>query len=213
MPCCGTSQEREGATPDNQLGARRRTAGRRSDGRGQLTRTGRASGWAARTTRPAGTTRSAGEARLPRPVHRRAPRATGTPGFVHAVVKAVAVLVVPEDYGAGKEYDRQDENDPGDNHHPRCRRVEPGRLGQWRRRRSCGDGSRMGRGFGCFAHASNIAQTHNRRDTFRQQICCESRRVARRSGERRATSCGFLALPGSPAHPGSTFGVHLVASP
>jgi hypothetical protein len=172
-----------GFTPDYQLGARRRTAGRGSDGRRGLTGAGTGER-AARTTgpagggwrSPAGTPRSAGEAGLPRPVPGRAPRATRTAGSEDAVVIAVALVVVPEDYGAGKEYDRQDEHDPGDNHHPRCGRVEPGWLGPRRRRerRSCGDGSRRGRGFGCFAHALNIAQADNRYSTFRQQTCCES---------------------------------------
>jgi len=159
------------------LGAWRRIAGSRSDARRQLagaTGTSRAREWAARPVRPAG---ARGEAGLPRTVarRRRAPRATRTAGFKHAVVMAMAV--VPEDDGAGKEYDRQDENDPGDNHHPRRGRIEPRWLGPWRRRgrRSCGDGSRLGRGFGCFAHALNIAQAYNRRNTFRQQTCCESR--------------------------------------
>jgi len=151
--------------PYYQLGARRRAAGRGSDGCRGLTGAG-TSERAARTTgparegwrSPAGTARSAGEAGLPRPVPWRAPRATRTAGSEGAVVIAVALVVVPEDYGAGKEYDRQDEYDPGDNHHPRCGRVEPGGLGPRRRRerRSCGDGSRRGRGFGCFAHALRI---------------------------------------------------------
>jgi hypothetical protein len=118
------------------------------------------------------------EAGLPRTVvrRRRAPRATRTAGFEHAVVMAMAV--VPEDHGAGEEYDRQDENDPGDNHHPRRGRIEPRWLGPWGRRGrgNRGDGSRLGRRFGCFAHALNIAQAYNRRNTFRQQTCCESRR-------------------------------------
>jgi hypothetical protein len=155
-------KDMDGFTPDYQLGARRRTAGRGSDGRRGLTGSG-TSERAARTTGPAGegwrspsgTARSAG---LPRPVPRRAPRTTRTAGSEDAVVIAVALVVVPQDYGAGKEYDRQDEHDPGDNHHPRCGRVEPGWLGPRRRRgrRSCGDGSRRGRGFGCFAHALRI---------------------------------------------------------
>jgi hypothetical protein len=166
------------------LGAWRRIAGSRSDARRQLagaTGTSRAREWAARPVGPAGEgrrrRRARGEAGLPRTVahRRRAPRATRTVGFEHAVVMAMAV--VPEDHGAGKEYDRQDEDDPGDNHHPRRGRIEPRRLGPWRRRgrRSCGDGSRLGRMFGCFAHTLNIAQAYNRRNTFRQQTCCESR--------------------------------------
>jgi hypothetical protein len=224
-----------GFAPDDQLGARRQTAGSRSGGRRRLagpTGTSRASEWAARTTRPAGerwgstagTTRSAREAGLPRSVsHRRAPRATRPAGSEHAVVIVVAVVVVPEDYGAGKEYDRQDENDPGDNHHPRCGRVEPGWLGPWRRRRSRGDGSRLVRRFGCFAHTLNIVQADIRRKTFRQQTCCESRRgslapvpqrrAARRSGERRATGCWLLARRGPPLTPRARFVVDLLAPP
>jgi hypothetical protein len=198
-------------TPDY-LGARRRTAGTRSDGRRQLagaTGTSRPNDWATRTTGTAGerrgSTRSAGEAGLPRSVpHRRPTRATRAPRTVwpeHPVVMVVAV-VVSEDDRAGKEYDRQDEYDPGDDHNPRCGRVQPGRLGPRRRRwRSWGDGGRPGRGFGCFAHALNIAQAHNRRNTFRQQTCCESRRVARRSWERRATRCGLIARRGPPITP------------
>jgi hypothetical protein len=150
------------------LGAWRRIAGSRSDARRQLagaTGTSRAREWAARLVGPTWEgrrrRRARGEAGLPRTVahRRRAPRATRTAGSEHAVVILVAV-VMPEDYGAGEEDDRQDENDPGDNHHPRRGRIQPRRLGPWRRRgrRSCGDGSRLGRGFGCFAHALNIAQ-------------------------------------------------------
>ncbi len=177
----------DGLAPDY-LGPRRRTARSRSGARRQLagaTRTGRPREWAARTTGAAGEgwrshARSAGEARLPWsvPWRRRSPRATRTAGPEHAVMIAMA-LVVPEDYGAGKEYDRQDEDDPGDNHHPRRGCVEPGWLGpRWRRRRrrSRGDGSRLGRGFGRFAHVLNIAHAYNRRNTFGQQTCCESRR-------------------------------------
>ncbi len=165
------------ANQSRRLGAWRRIAGSRSDARRQLagaTGTSRAREWAARPVRPAG---ARGEAGLPRTVarRRRAPRATRAAGFEHAVVMAMAV--VPEDHGAGKEYDRQDENDPGDDHDPRRDRIEPRRLGprRWRRRRSRGDGSRLGRGFGRFSHALNIAQACNRRNTFRQQTCCESR--------------------------------------
>jgi hypothetical protein len=186
-----------GVTPGYPLGARRRTAGSRSGGRRQLagaTGTSRPNDWATRTTRsagegrrsPAGATRSARGTGLPRSVpHRRFTRAPRAPRFEHAVVRAVMTgVVMPEDYGAGKEYDRQDENDPRDYHNPRCGSVEHGRLGprRWRRCwgwRSCGDGSRLGRGFGCFTHALNIAQTHNRRNRFRQQTCCESRRGVR----------------------------------
>jgi len=183
------NKDTDGFVLDCRLGARRRTAGRRSCGGRRLagaTGTSRPGEWAARTTgpagegwgSPAGTTRSAREAGLPRPVPGRAPRAPRTAGSEHAVVIAVALVVVPEDYGAGEEDDRQDEKDPGDDHDPRCGCVEPGRLGRRgrRRRRSCGDGSRLDRGFGCFAHALNIALAHNRRNTFRQQTCCESRR-------------------------------------
>ena len=164
------------ANQSRRLGAWRRIAGSRSDARWQLagaTGTSRAREWAARPVGPAGKGRrrrcARGEAGLPRTV------ATRTTGFEHAVVMAMAV--VPEDHGAGKEYDRQDENDPGDDHDPRRDRIEPRRLGPRRRRgrRSCGDGSRLGRMFGCFAHALNIAQADNRRNTFRQQTCCESR--------------------------------------
>jgi len=166
-----------GVTPDYRLGARRRTARRRRGGRRQLAE-------ATRTTRSArerrrshaGSARSAREAGLPRSVpHRRAPRASRTAGSEHAVVGVMTAVVMPEDYGAGKEYDRQDENDAGDNHNPRCGHVELGRFGLRRRwwRRGCGDGSRLGRGFGCFTHALNIAQAHNRRNRFRQQNCCE----------------------------------------
>src|SRR5580693_4870482 len=97
-----------GVTPGYRLGPRRRAAGSRRGGRRQL----------------AGTTRTTG---LPRSVpHRRAPRASRIAGSEHAVVRVMTAVVVPENYGAGKEYDRQDENDPGDNHNPRCGRVEPG---------------------------------------------------------------------------------------
>jgi hypothetical protein len=171
------------------LGARRRSAGSRRGGRRQLagaTGTGRPNDRATRTTRSAerrrshaGATRSARKAGLP-VAHRRAPRAPRTPRSEHAVrIAVVTVVVVPEDYGAGKKDDRQDENDPGDNHNPRRGRVEPGRLGSRRRCRwwrGCGNGSRLGRGFGCFTHALNIAQAFNRRNGFRQQNCCESRR-------------------------------------
>ena len=117
--------------------------------------TGRTTGAGQPGTMP-GTTGSAGTvARSPAgPTGRRAA------GFEHAVVEVVTV-VMPEDYGAGEEDDRQDEKDPGDDHDPRRGRVEPGRLGPLRRRRaevgSRGDGSRLGRGFGRFSHALNIA--------------------------------------------------------
>ena len=162
-------KDMNGVTPGYKLGARRRAAGSRSRGRRQL-------------AGATGTTRSAREAGLPRFVpHRRAPRASRTARSEHAVVGVITAVVMPENYGAGKEYDRQDENDPGDNHNPRRGRVELGRLGprrwrRWRRWRRCGDGSRLGRGFGCFTHTLNIAPTYNRRNEFRQQTCCESRR-------------------------------------
>jgi hypothetical protein len=163
-----------GVTPGYRLGPRRRTTGSRRGGRRQLAGTTRTTGSAERRRSHAGATRSARDTGLPRSVpHRRAPRASRIAGSEHAVVRVMTAVVVPENYGAGKEYDRQDENDPGDNHNPRCGCVEPGRLGlrRWRRWRSCGDGSRLG--FGCFAHALNIAQARLRRNRFRQQSCCE----------------------------------------
>jgi hypothetical protein len=169
-------KDMNGVTPGYKLGARRRTAGSRSGGRRQLAGATGTTRSAERRRSHARSGRSGREAGLPRSVpHRRAPRASRTARSEHAVVGVITAVVMPENYGAGKEYDRQDENDPGDNHNPRRGRVEPGRLGprRWRRWRRCGDGSRLGRGFGCFTHALNIAQAHNRRDRFRQQNCCE----------------------------------------
>jgi hypothetical protein len=166
-----------GVTPGYRLGPRRRTAGSRRGGRRQLAGTTRTTRSAERRRSHAGASRSAREAGLPRSVpHRRAPRASRIARSEHAVVRVMTAVVMPENHGAGKEYYRQDEKDPGDNHNPRCGRVEPRRLGlrRWRRWwRRCGDGSRLG--FGCFAHALNIAQAHTRRNRFRQQSCCELR--------------------------------------
>jgi hypothetical protein len=166
-----------GVTLGQRLGARRRAAGSR---RGRCRQLAGATGTTRSAERrrshagSAGSARSAMEAGLPRSVpHPRAPRACRTAGSEHAVVAVIAAVVMPENYGAGKENDRQDENDAGDNHNPCCGHVELGRFGRRRCWRSCGDGSRLGRGFGRFTHALNIAQAHNRRNRFRQQNCCE----------------------------------------
>jgi hypothetical protein len=53
----------------------------------------------------------------------------------------VAVIVEPDDHGTGEEDGGEDENDPGNDHHPRCGHIEPGGLDslvRWRWR-SCGD--------------------------------------------------------------------------
>ena len=171
------------------LGAWRR-AGSRRGGRRQLTgatRTSRPNERAARTTRPAG---KGGGAQPGPPGPPEKPGCHGPyPGGPHGAPGpsglnmpwwiAVTMVVVPEDYCAGEEDDRQDEKDPGDDHDPRRGRVEPGQLSpRWwrRRRRSRGDGSRLDRGFGRFSHALNIAHAYKRRNTFGQQTCCESRR-------------------------------------
>jgi hypothetical protein len=66
------------------------------------------------------------------------------------VVMAIG-LVVPSDCGAAEEDDRHDENNAGDDHHPRRDLEEPGRFCHVRRRSGVG-GGRLDRGFGCFSH-------------------------------------------------------------
>jgi hypothetical protein len=57
-------------------------------------------------------------------------------------VVVVVVVARPHDYGTGEEYDRQDEDDAGDDDHPRRGHIERGRLDPlWRRG---GDSSRHG---------------------------------------------------------------------
>src|SRR6516165_632669 len=108
-------------------------------------RTGRTTGTGAWRRTARGTVPRAGRANeLPRS---RAPGAAGSPGLVHHVIAVIAVVVKPHDHGAGEEDGREDENDPGDDHHPRCGHIEPGgrdvlgcrRWWRW----SCGDGRRL----------------------------------------------------------------------
>jgi hypothetical protein len=71
---------------------------------------------------------------------------------VMAVVPVMAVVtVVARDAEAGEENRRDDEQDPGDDHNPRSKPVEPIRLsrGSWR---WC-DRGRCGGGFRKFTHA------------------------------------------------------------
>jgi hypothetical protein len=140
------------------LGVRRRGGSRRG-GRRQLagaTRSRRASRSAVRRRRHHA--RSAGVARLPRAItRRRTPRRRRPIRFEHAMVEVVTV-VMPKDHGAGKEYDRQDENDPGDDHDPRRGHIKAGRLDRSWGHGSLRDGSRPGRRFGRFSHALTIAQ-------------------------------------------------------
>lgn len=177
---------------------------RRSAGQWKLTRAARTRRTKGRADRSAWAAEERGSVpgtarcpKLPRPDTR-----TGrSPGFGHAVVVAVMAGVVrSHDHGAREEYDRDDENDPGDDHHPRRGGVEPARFGlrhqRWRRRwRGRGDGSRRGRWFRCFTHFLNIAPASDGRNKIRQRTCCElsrhspasaTKRAARRSSERRA---------------------------
>lgn len=132
--------------------------------------------WTARTTgttRGAGTTRAEGR-------HRRTTRPTGaqhrrkrstweergplarrwsfrTKRGEHAMV--VAMMVMDRDCGAGEEDDRHNENDAGDDHHPRSDLVKPRRpcslQMRWRRDR----GGRLHVGFRYLGHLS-IMPTH-----------------------------------------------------
>jgi hypothetical protein len=62
-------------------------------------------------------------------------------------VVVTAVMVEPDDHGAGEKDGGEDENDPGNDHYPRCGHIEPGGLDSlvhwWCRLRSCRDGSRL----------------------------------------------------------------------
>jgi hypothetical protein len=60
------------------------------------------------------------------------------------MVVIVIRLVMPGDRSAGEEDNRHDENDAGNDHHPRRGLVKPGRLCHRQRRRV----DRLDRGFG-----------------------------------------------------------------
>lgn len=77
----------------------------------------------------------------------------------------MVMVVMPADCGAGEEDDRHDENNAGDDYHPRRSLVEPGRLCYVRRRRRAG-GGRLDRGLGCFGHVSIMPR---REPTINQQ--------------------------------------------
>jgi hypothetical protein len=94
--------------------------------------------------------RPTGEARPRNVVHARLAH-----GVVVPVVVASVVTKVARDAEAGEENSRDDEQDPGDDHNPRCEPVQPIRFG-WLSRWHCGvggDRSRRGWCFRCFTHA------------------------------------------------------------
>ena len=135
--------------------------------------------WTARTTgttRGAGTTRAEGRDRRTtrptgaqdrrkrpaweegRPLARRwSLRTLGTKRGEHAMV--MAMVVMDRDRCAGEEDDRHNENDAGDDHHPRSDLVKPRRPCSlqmlWRRDR----GGRLHVGFRYLGHLS-IMPTH-----------------------------------------------------
>src|SRR5262249_1093857 len=96
------------------------------------------------------------------------------------VVMTAVVMAITEDHGAGEEDDRQDEDDPGNDHHPRRGRVDLRRLDHlrwWGRR----DRRRLCCAFRCFTHALNTAPESNCSTRFRRQSCWEVIRTRSRS--------------------------------
>jgi hypothetical protein len=76
-------------------------------------------------------------------------------GVVPPVVASVMTKVAG-DFETSEENGRNDEQDPGHDHDPRCEPVEPIRFNR-RCRWLGGDGSRPGWDFRCFTHTSNDA--------------------------------------------------------
>src|ERR1700758_3066779 len=156
-------------------GARRVRRRRRRVGRRQLARSTRTT----RATRADARAGARGRRTHPGAIRPAVlPRSARTPGPAglehHAVVMAViAVLANAHDHGPGKEHGGEDENDSGDDHHPSCGHIEPGRLywlvcrGRWRSSR--GGGRRTRWGLGWVAHPLNTAPDPNRHHTIRRQ--------------------------------------------
>jgi hypothetical protein len=97
---------------------------------------------------------------------RQATRATGGTRGEHAMVVIAIRLVMPGDCSAGEEDNRHDENNAGNDHHPRRSLVESGRLCRRRRRRGV-RGDRLDRGFGWFSHLLIMHGTRDSHQTFR----------------------------------------------
>jgi len=95
----------------------------------------------------------------------------GTAGTKHAVVMAEGEgLIMPGDCGASEEDDRHDENNAGDDHHPRRSLVEPRRLRYGRRRAG---GWRLDLVLGCLGHLSimpTCAPTNKHRALFSRGV-------------------------------------------
>jgi hypothetical protein len=84
----------------------------------------------------------------------------------HVMVVIAIRLVMPGNCGAGEEDNRHDENNAGNDHHPRRSLVEPGRLCHRRRRRGVRR-DRLDRGFGWFSHLLIMPGTRDSHQTFR----------------------------------------------
>lgn len=185
-PAPGWSHDPVCACSLNQLWPRRRRGGAGAAGRLRSPRTHLAG---TRTARTAGEPRAhagtharahargrgSGESELPSLPRAGATR-TGRHEHAVMVVAMVITLAVPENQGAGDKDRPDDEDDAGNDHHPRRGLVEPRRLfprrGWWWRG---GYGSRRGRwgwgwgwGLRCFAHHSNIAQRRDNRKGLRR---------------------------------------------
>lgn len=83
-------------------------------------------------------------------------------GVGMAVMVAAMVAVVGGDPEAGEEDGRDDEQDPGHDHHPSRQSEQPIRFNRPGRWRGPGRG-RCGWGVRCFTHATNHARANNSR--------------------------------------------------